>query len=155
MTKKVAIICLSRGILGGCIESIYDMFDNSRYPDTVDLCTKYQLFPSLEEWKGKILLLESSEEKTPPALYKKMLIKLKETGIFSVISGIIVGKPMDEVYYDDYKQLLCEVVADSSLPIVYNVNIGHASPKCIIPFGVDALVDCEGQRISFLGGNDK
>ncbi|MGI5105959.1 LD-carboxypeptidase [Treponema socranskii] len=136
-------------ILGGCIESIYDMFDNSRYSDTADLCKKYNLFPPLDDWTNKILLLESSEEKAPPALYKKMLIKLKETGIFSVIKGIIIGKPMDEVYYNDYKKILIEIVEDSNLSIVYNVNIGHSSPKCIIPFGVTAYVDTREQVIRF------
>ena len=125
------------------------MFDNSRYSDTVDLCKKYNLFPTLDDWTNKILLLESSEEKPHPQLYKKMLIKLKETGIFSVIKGIIVGKPMDEVYYKVYKKLLIEIVEDSNLPIVYNVNIGHSSPKCIIPFGVMAYVDTRKQVIRF------
>ena len=125
------------------------MFDNSRYSDTVDLCKKYNLFPPPDDWADKILLLESSEEKAPPELYKKMLIKLKETGIFSVIKGIIVGKPMDEVYYTDYKKILIETVEDSNLPIVYNVNIGHSSPKCIIPFGVTAYVDTREQVIRF------
>ena len=127
------------------------MLDNSRYSDTVDLCTKYNLFPTLDDWTNKILLLESSEEKAPPELYKKMLIKLKETGIFSVIKGIIVGKPMDEAYYNDYKKMLIEIAADSNLPIVYNVNIGHSSPKCIIPFGVTAYVDTREQVIRFEG----
>ena len=125
------------------------MLDNSRYSDAVDLCKKYNLFPTLDDWKNKILLLESSEEKTPPKLYKRMLIKLKEIGVFSVINGIIVGKPMDEAYYEDYKKLLIEIVQDSRLPIVYNVNIGHAFPKCIIPFGVMAYVDTRRQVIRF------
>ncbi len=136
-------------ILGGCIESLYDIFDMGRYPDTVDLCSRYGLFPSLEDWKGKILLLESSEEKTKPDLYRKMLLKLKATGIFSVISGILVGKPIGECYYEDYRRLLLDVVGNPSLPILYNVNVGHASPKCIIPFGVPAYVDAEKQRIRF------
>ncbi|WP_024470309.1 S66 family peptidase [Treponema pedis] len=136
-------------ILGGCIESIYCIFDNSRHNDTVELCGKYKLFPEIEDWKGKILLLESSEEFTKPELYKKMLIKLKETGIFEVIGGVLVGKPMDEVYYDEYKRLLVEIIGNVNLPIVYNVNIGHAAPKCIIPFGIDSIVDTEKQLIRF------
>lgn len=34
-------------ILGGCLESMYDIFDDSRYSDTVLLCDKYGLFPDL------------------------------------------------------------------------------------------------------------
>ena len=40
-------------------------------------------------------------------------------------------------------------MADPTLPIVANVNIGHATPRCIIPFGVDAVVDANRQQITF------
>jgi len=136
-------------ILGGCLESIYDFFDNSRFEDTVELCNKYNLFPSLEEWKGKILLLESSEEKPIPQLYREMIKKLQEVGVFDVISGLLVGKPQDEVYYEEYKAILLEEIENKELPIVYNVNIGHATPRCIIPFGVPAKVDANQQIILF------
>lgn len=136
-------------ILGGCLESIYDFFDNSRLEDTVELCNKYNLFPSLEEWKGKILLLESSEEKPAPQLYREMIKKLQEVGVFDVISGLLVGKPQDEVYYEEYKAILLEEIENKELPIVYNVNVGHATPRCIIPFGVTAKVDANQQIILF------
>lgn len=41
-------------------------------------------------------------------------------------------------------------VAIVSLPIVCNVNIGHALPRCILPFGVEAMVDTENQVIRFV-----
>lgn len=137
-------------ILGGCLESLYDIFDNSRYGDTVTLCEEYGLFPDLEDWKGKILLLETSEEQPSPELYRKMLMTLKETGIFHVISGVLCGKPMDELYFEEYKKIIVEVIDDPTLPIVANINIGHATPRCIIPFGVNAVVDTEQQVIRFL-----
>lgn len=84
-----------------------------------------------------------------PQLYRKMVQTLKKTGIFEVISGIICGKPMDELYFEEYKKILVEEVADPTLPIVANVNIGHATPRCIIPFGVDAVVDANRQQITF------
>ncbi|MBQ7646417.1 MAG: LD-carboxypeptidase, partial [Clostridia bacterium] len=65
------------------------------------------------------------------------------------VNGVLVGKPMDERYYDDYKKILVDVIDDRYLPIVYNVNIGHATPRCIIPFGVNARVDAEEQVIYF------
>lgn len=40
-------------ILGGCLESLYDIFDNSRYADSTELCPKYKLFPDLSDWEGK------------------------------------------------------------------------------------------------------
>ena len=135
-------------ILGGCIESIYDVFNNDRYEDSVELCSKYSLFPSLDDWKGRILLLESSEERPAPDLYEKMLVALKEYGVFGVVSGVLIGKPIDETYADEYKKLLVSVIDDPDLPVLYNINIGHATPRCIIPFGVDARVDAGKQIIT-------
>ena len=136
-------------ILGGCIDSIYDIFDGGRYADMPLLCRQYGLFPDLEDWRGKILLLESSEEKMPPEKYRKALCLLKKTGIFGVISGILVGKPMDEAYDAEYRQALKEEIGNPLLPVVCNINIGHAVPRCILPFGVPAVVDAEKQIIRF------
>ena len=136
-------------ILGGCICSMYDMFNGDRYADMPLLCRKYQLFPDKDDWKGKIILLESSEEKPSPQKYRKALEYLKETGVFDAVSGVLVGKPMDEAFADDYKQLLVQVIDRPDLPIVCNVNIGHAMPRCIIPFGTDATVDADKQIIHF------
>lgn len=136
-------------ILGGCIDSMYDIFNNERYDDSVSLCSKYNLFPPLEDWRGRILLLESSEEKPTLEKYKKMLGELKKYGLFDVVSGVLVGKPMDEIYAADYKKLLIEIIDNPNLPVLFNINIGHAAPRCIIPFGVPATVDAEKQVIKF------
>lgn len=136
-------------ILGGCLETIFDIFDNSRYEDTVYLCKKYDLFPSLNEWENKILLLETSEERPKPELFRKMILKLQEYGIFDVISGLIIGKPQNEEYYNEYKQIILDEIRNKNLSIVYNINIGHSTPRCIIPFGVNAKVDIERQIIEF------
>ena len=136
-------------ILGGCIDSIHDMFDGERYADMPALCEKYGLFPSAEDWRGRILLLESSEEKMPPEKYAKTLRLIKEKGVFDAVSGILVGKPMDETFDAEYRQCLKDVIDNPALPVVCNVNVGHALPRCIIPFGVDAVVDVNQQRITF------
>jgi hypothetical protein len=136
-------------ILGGCLETIFDIFDNSRYEDTVYLCQKYNLFPSLNEWENKILLLETSEERPKPELFRKMILKLQEYGIFDVILGLIIGKPQNEEYYNEYKQIILDEIRNKNLSIVYNINIGHSTPRCIIPFGVNAKVDIERQIIEF------
>ena len=136
-------------ILGGCLDSIFNIFDTPRYEDTVCLCKKYSLFPSLDEWKNKILLLETSEERPKPELFRKMIVKLQEYGIFDVISGLIIGKPQNEEYYNEYKQIILDEIRNKNLSIVYNINIGHSTPRCIIPFGVNAKVDIERQIIEF------
>ncbi len=136
-------------ILGGCIDSIYDMFDGGRYADMPELCQKYHLFPDAEDWRGRILLLETSEEKPSPEKYRRALQYLKDAGVFKAVSGVLAGKPMDETYAAEYKELLTEVIAQPTLPVVFNLNIGHAMPRCIMPFGREAVVDAEQQIIRF------
>ncbi|MBR3020385.1 MAG: LD-carboxypeptidase [Clostridia bacterium] len=136
-------------ILGGCIDTMYDFFNGDRYADMPEMCRKYRLFPDEKDWKGRILLLESSEEKPTPEQYRQALEYLKETGVFEAVSGVLAGKPMDGTYAQEYRQLLVETIAKPDLPIVFNLNIGHAMPRCIMPFGVDAVVDAERQTIRF------
>ena len=136
-------------ILGGCIDSIYDMFNGDRYADMPVLCKKYHLFPDPEDWKGRILLLETSEEKPSPEKYRKALEYLKQTGVFEAVSGLLVGKPMDETYAQEYRLLLTKVIDRPDLPIVFNLNVGHSLPRCIIPFGINAFVDVNKQVIRF------
>ena len=136
-------------ILGGCIDTIYDFFSGERYADMPLLCEKYQLFPNPKDWKDRILLLESSEEKPSPEKYRRALEYLQKRGVFDVVSGVLAGKPMDDAYAQEYKQLLTDVIGNSQVPVVCNINIGHALPRCIIPFGVEATVDVNNQTIRF------
>ena len=94
-------------------------------------------------------MLESSENQPNPEKYRKMLKALKQSGIFEVLSGVLVGKPMDERYAKEYQEILPEVIDNPSLPIVFNLNVGHATPRAIVPFGIMAKVDVSAQRISF------
>ncbi len=136
-------------ILGGCIDTLYDCFNGDRYGDMPILCAKYHLFPDASDWAGRILLLESSEEKPTPEKYRRALFYLKEAGVFDKVSGVLVGKPMDEAYTEEYKRLLIEVIDQPELPILFNINIGHALPRCILPFGINAVVNAEKQSIRF------
>lgn len=136
-------------ILGGCLESIYDIVDDTTNKERVSLCKHYQLLPSLQEWRGKILLLETSEEQPEPRMFRKMIQTIKELGVFDVVSGILFGKPQNERYLEEYKAILLEDIAHEQLPIVCNINVGHATPRCIVPFGVPARVDVSQQKIEF------
>ncbi len=76
--------------------------------------------------------------------------ELKYLGYFDVISGIIVGKPQDEIFYEEYKQVYIDIINNESLPILYNANFGHALPRCILPYGVEVKVDVIEKKIIFI-----
>ncbi len=106
-------------LLGGCVDTIIDGLFTE---DIKEVYSKYEIFPSKEEWFGKIMFLETSEDRLSPDKLKGFLNELKNRGIFDVINGIIIGKPQDEVYYEEYKQVYLEAINNKDLPIVYNVN---------------------------------
>lgn len=137
-------------LLGGCVDSIYDLLTSTRYADQKEICERYNLFPAKNEWDGKIMFLETSEEKPSPDLLKKALLAIKETGAFDVINGLIVGKPQDEQYYEEYKSVYFDVIENDNLPILYNVNFGHATPRMALPYGAKARIDAKKQLIKFL-----
>lgn len=53
------------------------------------------------------------------------------------------------VHPEEYRKVIVDVVDNPKLSIVWNLNVGHATPRCIIPFGVAAMVDVDAQRINF------
>ena len=136
-------------ILGGCLDTLYDFFDGTRYPDMPALCQRYGLFPGPEDWQGRILLLETSEEKMSPEKFSRALGFLKQAGVLTAVSGILFGRPMDNVYRQEYHRRLVRAVADPAVPILADISVGHALPRCILPFGVNARVDAQAQAITF------
>ena len=158
-------------LLGGCIESIGEMLLGiniesfgsipAHYIEACpglaedlekqkEIIRKYDIFPSPEEWRGKILFAETSEETPDPERLAEYLSAIKNEGVFENINGIIVGKPMNEKYYEEYKSVWREIVDYEKLPILYNVNFGHAAPRAILPYGATAKISADKQEIILL-----
>lgn len=134
-------------LYGGCIESLYDAYTGASFEDEPAIYEKYNIFPTEEEWKEKILFIETSELGAKPEELEKMLLELKNRNIFNLVKGIIVGKPIDEKYYEEYKDVYKKLFKDLSTPILYNVNFGHSVPRCIIPYDAEATIDYDNKRI--------
>lgn len=96
------------------------------------------------------LFIETCEEKPEPELFRRELLALKERGVFDAVNGILVGKPQDERYYEEYKEVYAEIIENKELPILYNINFGHAMPRCALPYGIEAEVDMEKKKITLL-----
>ena len=127
-------------LLGGCI-------------DAFPIYVGTPIWPTLDEWKDKILFLETSEDKPSLDYLKCYLMNLGAQGIFDVVKGIIVGKPKDEKYYEEYKEVYKKVLKDfnkENLPVLYNINFGHAIPIGILPIGTDVEVDFDNKSITLV-----
>jgi len=108
---------------------------------------KYNIFPTDDEWKEKILFLETSEERPAPEVLEKMLLEFKKRNILGLVKGVIVGKPIDETFYDEYKEIYKKVFKDIDTPVLYNVNFGHSVPRCILPYNAETIVDYDDKKI--------
>jgi len=113
-------------------------------------------WPAGDFWDGKILFLETSEEKPHRSYVRRWLRTFGILGGLDRIVGLLVGRARD--YSDEEKQKLDQnVVAVVSqefhrtdLPIITNMDFGHTDPQLIIPLGIKAEIDCEIKRFSLV-----
>jgi len=138
-------------LLGGCLDSLYEMLKFPRYDDQKDIFTKYPIFPERAEWKNKILFTETSEERPAPEKHLKMLESLEECGVFNEIAALIYGKPQDEVYFDEYLENIKHFSDKYGFPFVYNLNFGHTTPRMILPYEQKMRIDFSNEKISLIG----
>jgi len=75
-------------------------------------------------------------------------------GILQKAKGIIFAKPYDNLYYEEYKKVILNVVRKElklvDLPILYNMNFGHTSPMITIPYGAIGEIDCGNKTFCIL-----
>lgn len=128
-------------LMGGCVDVFPELLGTS-------------LWPSIEEWKGAILLLENSEMNMPPEVLAWFLRNLYVQGVISVINGIIVGKPPILDKYEKYKEVFIDIIGNEckrpDLPIIYNVNVGHTYPIGVFPLGLQYEIDCKAKTLTLL-----
>lgn len=127
-------------LIGGCIT-------------VLDWIRGTKLCPQIEEFDGKILFLETAEDKPSPDEVKYYLRNLAYSGILDRINGIIFAKPYDEMYYEEYKEVIKKVMKEAGredLPVLYNLNFGHTSPMMILPYGVKSEINCDDVTFSIL-----
>lgn len=127
-------------LLGGCL-------------DVFPMILETEIWPKKDEWKDKIMLLETSEEKMPPEYVLYYMRNLGAQGILNNIKGIIIGKPQDEKYYEEYKEMFLKVLKEfdcEELPIIYNINIGHAYGMGLLPLGVEYEIDLDNKTIKLV-----
>lgn len=82
------------------------------------------------------------------------LRNLDAQGILNVINGIIVGKPAFRSSIESYKEVYRQVVGFEAgrpdLPILYNVNVGHAYPTGVFPLGLSYEIDCDNKTLRLM-----
>lgn len=128
-------------LLGGCME-------------VLDFLKDTPFWVSPEDWKGKIMFLETSEAKFAPDFIRWKLRNYAASGILHNIKGIILGRPYGNVYWQEYDQTFLQVIREEQglkdLPIITGMDFGHTSPSFTLPYGVEAEIDGEQQTFAIL-----
>jgi len=134
----------TRGRLwGGCFE-VLEMLKGTRY------------WPVAEFWTGRVLFLETSEEKPLPRQVMYWLRNYGAQGVFSRLSALWIGRPKDYTAAEsaELHRVVRGVVAEewgaASLPIVADLDFGHTDPRWALPLGVEVLTDPVAHRLEFL-----
>ena len=115
-------------LLGGCLETIcWHLKGSSAWVDP----------------EGAILFLETSEEAPSPPAVDAYLTDLEQLGVFDAAAGLVFGRPYG--YTEEDTRVLWDVVAArteaAGLPVLANVELGHADPMVTLPLGVGAELD--------------
>lgn len=128
-------------LIGGCIE-------------VLEMLKGTEIWPDKEIWKNSILFFETSEDTPEPKYVEYWLRNYASQGILQLVNGIIFGKPYDNKYYEEYKEVILKVVRCElkleELPIMYNMNFGHATPMITIPYGCVGEINCEKSTFKIL-----
>lgn len=140
----------TEGLLwGGCVESVDEMLRHG-VP-----------IPSLEQFEGIILMLETSEE-IPSADYVFRVIRaLGERGVLVRVQGVLVGrakawefdKPNSpeakEAYCKEQRETVLKAVRSYNqiIPVVQNMNFGHTDPQIPMPYGGKVRIEGANKRI--------
>lgn len=133
-------------LIGGCLE-------------VLEFLRGTEVWPPDEAWRGAILFLETSEEAPAPVVLSRALRSYAAMGVLERLSGILLAKPGGGVpaeRFGEYEDALLEVVAGEEglldLPVVARMDFGHTDPMFVLPYGVEAEIDCERETFSIVEG---
>jgi muramoyltetrapeptide carboxypeptidase LdcA involved in peptidoglycan recycling len=131
-------------LIGGCFE-------------VLDWLRGTDFWPEPEMWQGAILFLETSEDAPPPAAVLYGLRTYAALGILKGLSGILFGRPGGQVpleQFDAYDEAISQVIVEeeglTELPIITCMDFGHTDPMFVLPYGVQAEIDCELPELTII-----
>jgi len=107
-----------------------------------------------KDFKDKILFIEDIAEFFSPTQLTNFIKWLGNNGALQQLKGILIGRLCAYQGFDEHKKALLAVVNKqfglTDLPIVANMNFGHTSPICILPYGSLAEINCDNKTFSIL-----
>jgi muramoyltetrapeptide carboxypeptidase LdcA involved in peptidoglycan recycling len=128
-------------LIGGCVEVLEFL-----------KATEYWFEP--DDWDNSILFLETSELMMPPMNFKWIIWNYAAQGVFHKIKGVILGRPYDNKFTEEYNKILLQIIRDElqlpELTIITEMDFGHTSPTFTIPYGLTAEINCWQKSFSII-----
>ena len=131
-------------LLGGCFE-------------VLDWLRGTEFWPEIGAWQDAILFLDTSEDAPTPDMVKYGLRTYAALGILPRLAGILFARPGGPVppeKFEEYDKVLIQVVAEEAglteLPMISGMDFGHTDPMFLLPYGLQAEIDCDRQRFAIV-----
>ena len=105
-----------------------------------------------ERFDGAILFLE--EAFTSTSVVWNDLHVLRQAGVLDRISGLVVGRPFEVETTtpgpESFRDLVLEVVGERDIPVLGDVDVGHAGPNLPMPLGIRVAIDADAASMALL-----
>ena len=127
-------------LFGGCLE-------------VLDWLRGTVAWPVGDEWAGRLLFIETSEDKPSVEQVERMLRSFGALGLFDRVAGLMVGRPRDHTVQERIalEAAIQGVVGGEfgrpDLPIVAGLPFGHTDPQWVLPLGVQAELDVDAASL--------
>jgi len=100
---------------------------------------------------GAILFIEDIDEYL--YAFDRMLLHMKNAGIFENIKGLIIGELVDMKDYDDpfgksTNEIVMDVCGDLDIPIISNFPCGHGIYQATLPISIPVQLDANSDSPS-------
>lgn len=139
--KQIESATFEGRIVGGCLETLSALV-GTPYGDVLHYRQRFKK-------DGLILFLENAESN--PAEVCRMLWHMRLAGWFDDLNGLLLGRSGGgESEHFTYMDALHDVFDDLSVPIIYDVDIGHRPPQMTMINGALATVACSEGKGSII-----
>jgi muramoyltetrapeptide carboxypeptidase LdcA involved in peptidoglycan recycling len=107
------------------------------------------LWPDLA---GALLFLEVSEDAPSPAEADSYLTDLEHLGVFEQARGLVFGRPLryPATQLDALWSVVRARTERSGIPVLADVDLGHADPMLTLPIGARAHLDASARTFRLL-----
>lgn len=129
-------------LFGGCVEVLQFLKGTEFWPDA-------------RFFDGRILYLETSEDKPPVSFVEHWLRSFGVQGGLDHLAGLLIGRARDysRAESEELDAVVPQVLAEfgrTDLPVVSGLDFGHTDPQWVLPNNVLAEIDVDGRALRLL-----